>query len=517
MMRLHNCCLALLLAISGVLSSGEARAGAQPAASDEPTIRFDDYFLDKALRLELYVCGDANDAIVTLHDIYEEAVWPENPRHLLTPFEYGSFRANVFDDASGRLIYSKGFDTLFAEYATTDPAIKGIKRVLETTARCPFPKAKIRVEIQRRNKQQEFATVLTTAIDPADYRIRRETTNLSDWDFEIQNTGSPHDRVDVLFLAEGYTADESDKFRTDALRLTEFMFSAAPYKELKSRFNVRGIFRASAEQGTDEPRQGSFRSTALNSSFNYLDLDRYLMLEDNHAVHRMAAQVPYDTVVVLVNTKRYGGGGICLDYCTTTVDHASSPLVFLHEFGHSFAGLADEYIGSVSYNDLYPAGVEPTEPNITRELDRSRIKWKDLLTADVALPTQNPAGEVRRVQRELKTAETAAKEKIRTARENAGSDKEIQSLEAEWKLAEQEFSQKLETARRQVISSKGTVGAFEGGGYLAKGMYRSEATCWMGSVDPDDDFCVACQRGIRRMIDFYSIDVAATSAARPAD
>ncbi len=191
----------------------------------------------------------------------------------------------------------------------------------------------------------------------------------------------------MVFLSEGYKADEQQKFKADAQRMTDFMFASGPYRDKKDCFNIRGVFRGSTEAGTDEPRQRSFKSTALNSTYNIFDLDRYLLLEDNHVMHRMAAQVPYDTIVVLVNSKRYGGGSICLDYCTSTVDHPQSEMVFLHEFGHSFAYLADEYIGSVSYNDMYPVGVEPVEPNITRETDRSKIKWKSFLTPDVPLPT----------------------------------------------------------------------------------------------------------------------------------
>ena len=310
--------------------------------------------------------------------------------------------------------------------------------------RCPFPKKPIRVAIERRDAKNDLAAVFETTIDPADYHIRRETIPPQDQTFDLQNTGPPAERVDVVFLAEGYTSDEFEQFRADVQRMTEFMFSQAPYKDLNDRFNIRGVFRPSAEQGTDEPRQRSFRSTVLNSTYNIFETDRYLLLEDNHAMHRMAAQVPYDTIVVLVNTQRYGGGSICLDYCTSSVDHVTSPLVFLHEFGHSFAYLADEYIGNVAYSELYPEGIEPTEPNITREIHRDRIKWKSHLTPDVALPTPD------------------------------------------------------------LQESKRLVGAFEGGGYLSKGMYRPEQSCWMGDVDPQAGFCVVCADSIRRMVEFHS-------------
>ena len=441
---------------------------------------------------------------MTLHEIFEEPVWPENPRSLISPFSYGRYVANIHDFGSGRLIHSRGFDTMFAEYVTTKPALDGVKRVFQTVVRCPFPKAKIRVQIESRSKQNVLTPVFETTIDPSSHVIRRETVPQQDLVIEIQNLGSCHDQVDVLFLAEGYTLDDSDKFKGDLQRMTDFMFSQEPYRDLKDRFNIRGLFRASSEQGTDEPRQHRFKSTALNSTYNIFDIDRYLLLEDNHAMHRMAAQVPYDTIVVLVNTKRYGGGGICLDYCAATVDHAASPLVFLHEFGHSFAYLADEYTGDVSYNDMFPVGVEPIEPNITRELNRDRIKWKAFLTPDVALPTPNPEDDVIRLQAELKAGNTATRKKLQAAASEGLQDTEIQTIKDTWNVEKQTLEEMLMAAQQRLPETSGIVGAFEGGGYLKKGIYRAEQSCWMGSLDPETGFCVVCQDAIRRMIVFHS-------------
>jgi hypothetical protein len=412
---------------------------------DAAKVVFEDYFVNKALRVELYNSGDALESIVALRDLYEEPVWPENPRQLITPFEYGQFAIKLYDEASGRLIFSKGFDTMFSEYITTSPALSGIKRVFESTTRCPMPQAKAKLQIERRNREHVLSPVLTIAVNPADYQIRRESVRQSDTTFELQNTGPAQDRVDIVFLSEGYTANQLEKFRGDVKRLSEFLLSAAPYSADKEKFNIRGVFRASVEAGTDEPRQMSFKSTALNSTYNIFDLDRYLLVEDNHAIHRMAAQVPHDVIVVVVNTDRYGGGGMVLDYCTVTSDNSSSNLVFVHEFGHTFGFLADEYIGNVAYNDMYPAGIEPLEPNITREINRERMKWKELLTADTPIPTPTDA-------------------------ENAGS----------------------------------LVGAFEGGGYVKEGIYRPQLRCWMGSLNPNAGLCVVCQAAITKMINYYT-------------
>ena len=414
--------------------------------SREPEpVSFEDFFHDKALRLELYQCGDARELVTTLQNVSLEPCWPESPKNLLTPFPYGKFQVKVWDAASNRLIYSKGFDTLFAEYATTKPAILGTKRVFQTTTRIPFPRAAIKLTIERRNGDNSLSILFTEKLDPADIRIRRETPGSFDKPFDVQIKGKAHDCLDLVFLAEGYSASQEDKFQSDVQKMADYLFSAAPYTTSKDRFNVRGVFRASEESGTDEPHKGIFRNTALNTSFNTLDIDRYLLLEDNHRMHQMAACVPYDTIVVLVNTSTYGGGAICLDYCVCSTDSPRSQMVFVHELGHGLAYLADEYVGNVSYNDMYPAGIEPVEPNITRQLDPNQIKWKSLLSKGVVLPTLPTSNNVERI-----------------------------------------------------------VGAFEGAGYLSKGMYRPQSSCWMGSANPKEGFCAVCEDAIQRTIDYYS-------------
>ena len=452
-------CLGCLALAPAELARGQSPAtslvappGTPPGASvDTASVSLDEFFFDKALRLELYQCGDARELTTTIHSLAEEPIWPENPKNLITPFAYGKYSVKVFDPMTDRLIYSKGFDTFFAEYATTQPAQLGTKKTFETTIRIPMPKQPVKLNIDHRLGDNSLVTVFSETIDPKGTRVRRETTGETDKIFAIQTTGHPHDRVDLVFLSEGYVAAEQDQFQSDVKRMSDYLFSVEPYQSAKDRFNVSGIFRPSEESGTDEPRQGVFRNTVLNSSFNTLEIDRYLLLEENHRMHQMAARVPYDTIVVLVNTKRYGGGSICLDYCVSSTGHPSSPAVFVHELGHGMSYLADEYIGNVSYNDMYPEGIEPVEPNITRELNPDKIKWKAFLTQDVPLPT-------------LPT---------------------------------------LPTLPSKTSSNERIVGAFEGGGYLAKGMYRAEKKCSMGSSD-SRGFCVACNQGIERMIDYYA-------------
>ncbi|MDA1230756.1 MAG: M64 family metallo-endopeptidase [Planctomycetota bacterium] len=443
--RFVNC---LLLGMIVTLSLFGVSNAQEDSASESAQQEFRTWFSDGGLRLEFIQTGDASTSIVALQEMHAEPYWAENPAMLNPSFNYGRMRATLFDEASNKLICTRRFDTMFAEYAMTTPAREGVNRAYEITVRIPMPKLRVRIVLEERNSRNEYRQVFETRIDPTDYHIHRDSVTSHDVVFSLDEPGAPSTHVDIVFLSEGYTDEELPKFRADVRRMADFLFSQHPYSDLKDRISIRAVFRASMESGADEPRKRQYRSTSLNSSFNIFDLDRYLLIEGNHAMHQMASQVPYDTIVVLVNTERYGGGGICLDYCVCTTGHAASPVVFLHEFGHSFANLADEYTGDVSYSDVYPEGIEPLDPNITRQLDRDKIKWKAHLTPNVALPTP------------------------------PSDDK---------------------TERHMQI-----VGAFEGGGYLQKGMYRPQQFCWMGTPDPEAGFCVVCREAIREMIDLQT-------------
>ncbi|MEY3175584.1 MAG: hypothetical protein RLZZ436_3498 [Planctomycetota bacterium] len=425
-------------------SSGATDAVSAAGVPNELRPAFGESFAEGALRLEFSWVGSANGGTVSLQQIYAEPVWSEHPGLVIPQDSYGRARLLVYDAVTGVLICRRRFDALFGEYLTTTPAREGISRGYEFTVRIPQPRNPVRVRLEHRDGHHRWTSLFEQELNPGDGRIRRESGGLGDMVFELRSAGGPAESVDLAFLSEGYRAEEEAKFRADVIRLSEYLLSQGPYSELREHFSIRGVFRPSAESGVDEPGKGSFRNTVLNSSFSIFDLDRYLLVEDNHRMHRMAAQVPCDCLVVLVNSATYGGGAIGFDSCVTTTDHPLSPLVFVHEFGHAFAYLADEYTGNVAYNDMYPEGVEPVEPNITRQLDPRKLKWRSLLTPGVSLPTPVlPGGEAAALQ---------------------------------------------------------IVGAFEGGGYVERGMYRPEQECWMGSLRTGEGFCVVCREAIRRMV-----------------
>jgi hypothetical protein len=421
-------------------------AFARPLQAQQPDTTaptFADWFEDRALRLEFVVSGHATEHTIALQEIFEEPCWPENPALLVPPRQLCSTRARIYDAASGRLICQRSLDTLFSEYTTTTPATQNIRRAFEFVVRFPLPKAPVRLVLEERNRSYQYEQVFVVAIQPDDLHIRRETP-LQDEIHELKIAGAPQNSLDITFLSEGYTADQAADFKADVQRMADFLMTQPPYSDFKDRISIRGVFRPSPEQGTDEPHRRIYKNTNLGATFNIFDLDRYLLSEQNHNIHRMAAQVPSDTVVLLANSTAYGGGAVCLDYCISTTGHNNSPFVFLHEFAHSFAGLADEYTGNVAYNQMYPEDQEPMEANITRNLNRETLKWRHLLSPDVALPTPE--------------------------------------------LPQPEASQKQ------------LVGAFEGGGYVKKGIFRPEQDCWMGSLRKDEGFCAVCRESIRQTI-----------------
>jgi hypothetical protein len=469
-----------------------------------PSPAFDDYFLDRAMRIDLYQIGNAKEEIVTLDKIYQEGIWPENPNNLLEPFNNGFYAIKLYDAASNRLIYRRGFDSIFDEYRTTTPALQGVKRTYQRSIHVPYPKHTVRLVIETRDKKNALYPIFEQTVDPADVDIVKETANAGDFIYEALKSGDPHQCVDLAFIAEGYTAAERDKFKSDVDRFAGYLFKLEPYQSLKNKFNIYGVMRPSPESAMDEPRQGVYKKTTLNASFNALGTDRYMLTEENRLLRTIAGQVPYDALVVLVNSKRYGGGGIYNDYCITTVDNAISDKVLVHEFGHSFAGLADEYYTSdVAYNDFYPKGVEPLEPNITALLDPKHVKWQEFLSPGIGIPTEYGKDQLEALQAERAKNNQEMRKAVDQAKQAKASDAEVKGIQDKYGAKGKEIDVKMATIRRQYQNLADKVGVFEGAGYASKGLYRPMMNCLMFS-NARDEFCLICQKAIARMIGYYS-------------
>ncbi len=464
---------------------------------------FDKYFSDKTMRIDYFHTGDSESDIITIDGIYVYGIWAGSMSGLIDKFNNGKYYVHIYDADSDKLIFSKGFDSYFFEYQTTSDAANGIKKTFNESVLIPLPKNPIRFVLLKRNKMNALHKIFETKINPADTKVIYELPGSDVKIIESYNSGDPHSKVDVVILSEGYTQKEYQKFVSDIKHFTKVFFSQEPYKSLKNKFNIRGVFKASEESGTDEPRSGIFKNTNLNSTFNSLGSARYLLTRDNKAMRDMASAVPYDAIYIMVNHSRYGGGGIYNQFCTFTSDNKWSEYVFLHEFGHSFAGLADEYYSSsVAYSDFYPQGVEPVEPNITALLNAPEVKWQKFVSPGIEIPTPWRKAEFDSLDFAWQKQRRKINNKITELKKSGAPQKEIDKLIAKADSIKEAHTIRVEKFLR---TSKywGKVGAFEGAGYASKGLYRPMLDCIMFSIG-EKPFCRVCENAIISIIRHYT-------------
>jgi hypothetical protein len=468
------------------------------------TLTFDNYFIDKTMRIDYFHTGDSKSEIITLDKIYQYGTWGGSLKNLIDNFNNGKYYLKIYDAASKTLIYSKGFDSYFGEYKTSDDGLNGIKKTYHESAIIPYPKQKIIFAVEIRGKDNLLSEIYRTELNPEDLLIIKDSINDKNVKvIESLKSGDPHIKVDVAILAEGYTAGEEKKFRNDLARFTKVFFNQEPYKSHKDKFNVYGIFKASEESGVDEPDHNSFKKTILNATFYSLGSERYLLTEDNKTMRDLAANVPYDAIYIMVNHKRYGGGGIYNLYCTFTADNQWHEYLFLHEFGHSFAGLADEYYTSdVSYNDFYPKGVEPVEPNITALLDKTNVKWKKYLTHGIEIPTPWEKEVFDSTDLAWQKIRREQNNKIAELKRNKAPEPDVKKLQDEYDAKDREH-QKWIDHYFQKSKFRNMVGTFEGAGYASKGIYRPMLDCIMFSKGKKP-FCKVCEEAIKKVIDYYA-------------
>jgi hypothetical protein len=469
----------------------------------QQSARFDDYFVDKTMRIDYFHTGDSREEWITLDQIYQQGIWAGSKRNLIDEFDNGRYYVKVTDSSSGRLLFSKGFDSYYGEYKTTTQALKGVKRTYHESVLIPYPKKKVIFQLEVRNRENSLLPLFSQDIDPSSIDIIRERPEEGVDTFEVIKNGEPHRSVDIAFIGEGYTRREKEKFKADLERFTEVFFQQEPYKTYRDRFNIYGVIKPSNDGGCDEPRRGIFNRTALNATFNSLGSERYLLTEDNKSLRDIAAHVPYDALFIMVNHRRYGGGGIYNLYCTFTVDNQWSEYLFLHEFGHSFAGLADEYYtSSVAYNEFYPRGVEPREPNITALLNPRNLKWDNLLTPGIEIPTPWEKEGFEKMDNAYQKIRSEVNAKIARMKREGADPAEIEKIEQEADQLSKEHTAKVDNYLKK-SQFKDKVGAFEGAGYSAQGLYRPMLDCIMFTKGRKP-FCKVCEQAIIRVIQYYS-------------
>ncbi len=464
---------------------------------------FDRYFMDKTMRIDYFHIGDAKEEIVTIDQVYEQGIWAGSLNNLIDSFNNGRYYVKIHDLSSDKLIFSKGFDSYYGEYKTTDRAMKGVKRTYHETALIPYPKNKIRFVLEVRNRENKLLPLFSQVIDPSGVDICKEPLDKDVQVFEMIKNGHPHVKVDVALIAEGYTSEEEKKLQADVERFADILFSQEPYRTYKDMFNIYGVYKPSEQSGCDEPRRGEFKNTALGVSFNSLGSERYLLTENNKVLRDVAANAPYDALFIMVNHVRYGGGGIYNLFCTFTTDNQWQRYLFLHEFGHSFAGLGDEYYASsVAYNEFYPRGVEPTEANITALLDPENLKWKELITPGVAIPTPWEKEAFDKMNKDYQKIRQEINQKIAEMKRQGAPQAEIVRTEQKSEQLSREHADKLD-AYLAKSKYRDKVGAFEGAGYSAKGLYRPMLDCLMFAKG-DKPYCKVCEQAIIRVIKHYS-------------
>ncbi len=400
------------------------------------------HFTDTTLRVDYIFSGDNRHQQISLYELKSSPGWygrRVNLTHLLLA---GNGRIAMTDTLGRDTLYVHSFSSLFQEWQTTEEATH-LHKAFENTFLLPFPREKCKVTITLSDTHNRETSRLEHIVDPADILIRRTgQAGLTPWKY-IRQGGSPKECIDIALVAEGYTADETDLFWEDCERAVEAITGHEPFKSEQERFNFVGVACASADSGATVPHEGMWRNTALGSHYDTFYSARYNTISGVFHLYDLLSGIPCEHVIALVNTERYGGGGIYNSYLLASAHHATMAPVLVHEFGHSFGGLADEYFYDDQYETMYPDDAEPWEPNLTTLVDFDS-KWRDMLPEGTPVPT--PAD---------------------------GND----------------------------VFTK--VGVYEGGGYQSKGVYRPAQECRM-KINEAPTFCPVCERAVRRLIHYYT-------------
>jgi hypothetical protein len=317
--------------------------------------------------------------------------------------------------------------------------------------------------------------------------VHRESTAYAQHVVAIENNGDPATKVDLLLLGDGYTADEQEAFFEKARELTEELFATSPFMERRSDFNVWALAPPAAESGVSRPSTNTYRDSPVGATYDAFRSERYVLTNNNSDWRRIASSTPYDFVEILTNSDTYGGGGIYGLFSTAAANSEWAPYLFIHEFGHHFAGLADEYYTSSVAYEAPAEIVEPYEPNVTALLDPENLKWKHLVESDTLLPTPWPKD----AYEKHSLAYQARRANLR--KENVPESEMNKLFRANQNIVEGMFSR---------AENRDRIGAFEGAIYQSKGYYRSELNCIMFTRTAD--FCRVCAAAIEQVIDEYT-------------
>ncbi len=403
--------------------------------------QFDKYFENRTMRVDYYHAGDSKNDYYYIDEVIAEPYWGGSLVNLIDDTNFGKYLVKVLDKASGTLIYSRSYSTLFGEWQTVDEA-RTVQKSFSESVVFPYPKAAVTVVFcTKAFETGKYVEKYRYDINPDDVCLIKHDNRHKYPVYEVLKGGDANRKVDIVIVPDGYTAAQMSQFKKDCEKFKNEFFKYEPYTSHKDDFNIHAVLAPSQESGVDEPCKGIWKNTIVSCSYWSLGSERYLMTTDNKTLRDVAANAPYDQIYILVNSTKYGGGGIFNWYCTGVNSNKMAGKIIVHEFGHGFAGLGDEYVGGSEYNDFYNLKLEPADPNVTTLVDFAS-KWKDMVEQGTPVPTP----------------------------------------------ATSEYNDK--------------VGVYEGAGYLRKGLYRPMQDCLMNHFGCDA-FCPVCQRAIVKMIEFY--------------
>jgi hypothetical protein len=438
------------------------------------------------LRVDIQHSGDAKVEHFALERVVVEPLpWPGNPDRPIDDTNRGVNRFEVVDEASGKVLYSRGYATIFGEWRSTEDATT-TQRSFQESLRFPMPDAPVTLRISARDANNAFAPAWSVRVDPAALDIERVARPAPAQPIAIRHNGDPTHKVDLLLLGDGYAADELDKFARDAKRLSDHLFENEPFKSRAADFNVWALTVPVPVSGVSRPSTGIHRASAVGLRYDIFGSERYALTLDNRAWRELAQYAPYDAVEIVFNGQTYGGGGIFGQFSTVAADNDWADYLFVHEFGHHFAGLADEYYTSPVEYAAATARIEPWEPNVTALLDPRHVKWQHLVSPVTPLPTPWPKAQFEKYELGIQ----ARRAQLRKDRR---PESEMTALFREEAAGE---------AKIFAHTSHATVGAFEGANYEATGYYRPQLQCKM--FDRSSPFCAVCREAIEAIIDLDS-------------
>jgi hypothetical protein len=439
------------------------------------------------LRVDFYHSGNHETEMFSLDRVVLEPLpWTGNMQRPIDGTLRGKYLFEIVDPDTGAVAWSRSFSSIYGEWETTREA-RNMNRTFHESVRFPAQPDEFVLVLKKRNAQTEFEEIWRLPIDPNDYMVHQESAAYADRVVAILDNGDPASKVDLLILGDGYTRDEHDAFLAKARELADILFATSPFRERKDDFNVWALAPATAESGVSRPSTKTYRDTPLGTTYDAFRSERYVLTFDNRNMRRIASSTPYDFIEILTNTETYGGGGIYGLFSTAAANSEWAPYLFVHEFGHHFAGLADEYYTSAVAYESPENKVEPYEPNVTALLDPDDLKWRHLVTPNTPLPTPWP-------KTEFEEHSIAVQERRAAMRAANVSEDEMNALFRYTR----EFTEDLFSRAEH----RDAIGAFEGANYEAQGYYRSQLNCLM--FTRVEYFCRVCSAAIEEVIDEYS-------------